>query len=168
MFFPGSNIRCFTFYIHLWPTYWLSLVCYPTYAIFTTNIVPFLLLQGCHPSVEVVWILVFLFTKKPLTDVTPEKVQHGSLNNRHACISVTSQHNEGIRNFWRPSTLRHTIFIATQYNFTQNLHEPILNEAVSEPQQFSRQLSSYFVGFEALTAVVMESSIFWDITPCSP
>jgi hypothetical protein len=24
--FPGSNITCFTFYTHLWPTYWLSLV----------------------------------------------------------------------------------------------------------------------------------------------
>jgi hypothetical protein len=26
----------------------------------------------------------------------------------------------------------------------------------------------YFVGFEVLTAVVMKSTIFWDITPCSP
>jgi hypothetical protein len=26
-FFPGSNITCFTFHIHLWPIYWLSLVC---------------------------------------------------------------------------------------------------------------------------------------------
>jgi hypothetical protein len=25
-FFPVSNITCFTFYIHLWPIYWLSLV----------------------------------------------------------------------------------------------------------------------------------------------
>jgi hypothetical protein len=25
-FFPGTNITCFTFYIHLWPIYWLSLV----------------------------------------------------------------------------------------------------------------------------------------------
>jgi hypothetical protein len=25
-FFPGSNITCFTFYIHLWPIYWLSVV----------------------------------------------------------------------------------------------------------------------------------------------
>jgi hypothetical protein len=24
------------------------------------------------------------------------------------------------------------------------------------------------VGFEVLTAVVMKSSVFWDITPCSP
>jgi hypothetical protein len=24
--FPGSNITCFTFYIYLWPIYWLSLV----------------------------------------------------------------------------------------------------------------------------------------------
>jgi hypothetical protein len=24
------------------------------------------------------------------------------------------------------------------------------------------------VGFEALSAVVMKSSLFWDITPCSP
>jgi hypothetical protein len=25
-FFPGSNITCFTFDIHLWPIYWLSLI----------------------------------------------------------------------------------------------------------------------------------------------
>jgi hypothetical protein len=25
-----------------------------------------------------------------------------------------------------------------------------------------------YVGFEVLTAVVMKSTIFWDITPCSP
>jgi hypothetical protein len=25
-----------------------------------------------------------------------------------------------------------------------------------------------FVGFEVLTAVVMKSTIFWNITPCSP
>jgi hypothetical protein len=25
-----------------------------------------------------------------------------------------------------------------------------------------------FVGFEILTAVVMKSSVFWDMTPCSP
>jgi hypothetical protein len=25
-----------------------------------------------------------------------------------------------------------------------------------------------YVGFEVLTAVVMKSYIFWDITPCSP
>jgi hypothetical protein len=25
-----------------------------------------------------------------------------------------------------------------------------------------------YVGFEVLTAVVMNNSIFWDITPCSP
>jgi hypothetical protein len=26
---------------------------------------------------------------------------------------------------------------------------------------------SFNVGFEVLTAVVMKSSVFWDITPCS-
>jgi hypothetical protein len=26
MFFPGLNVTCFTFYIHLWPIYWLSLI----------------------------------------------------------------------------------------------------------------------------------------------
>jgi hypothetical protein len=28
--------------------------------------------------------------------------------------------------------------------------------------------SIYYVGFEVLTAVIMKSAIFWDITPCSP
>jgi hypothetical protein len=33
----------------------------------------------------------------------------------------------------------------------------------------SYSVSSMFVaGFEVLTAVVMKSTIFWDITPCSP
>jgi hypothetical protein len=27
---------------------------------------------------------------------------------------------------------------------------------------------NFIVGFEILTAVVMKSTIFWDITPCSP
>jgi hypothetical protein len=26
VFFPGSNITCSTFHIHLWPIYWLSFV----------------------------------------------------------------------------------------------------------------------------------------------
>jgi hypothetical protein len=30
------------------------------------------------------------------------------------------------------------------------------------------QTSSVYVGFEVLTAVVMKSTIFWDMTPCSP
>jgi hypothetical protein len=29
-------------------------------------------------------------------------------------------------------------------------------------------MEKVFVGFEVLTAVVMKSSVFWDITPCSP
>jgi hypothetical protein len=28
--------------------------------------------------------------------------------------------------------------------------------------------SVVYIGFEVLTAVVMKSTIFWDITPCSP
>jgi hypothetical protein len=28
MFFPGSNITCFTFYIYLWHIYWLSFIIY--------------------------------------------------------------------------------------------------------------------------------------------
>jgi hypothetical protein len=30
------------------------------------------------------------------------------------------------------------------------------------------KLSSHYVGFEVLTALVMKSSLFWAITPCSP
>jgi hypothetical protein len=29
-------------------------------------------------------------------------------------------------------------------------------------------IAHHYVGFEVLTAVVMKSSVFWDITPCSP
>jgi hypothetical protein len=31
-----------------------------------------------------------------------------------------------------------------------------------------KEKGNYYVGFEVLTAVVMKSSIFWDITPCNP
>jgi hypothetical protein len=31
-----------------------------------------------------------------------------------------------------------------------------------------RQKTSEVAGFEVLTAVVMKSTVFWDITPCSP
>jgi phosphatidylserine synthase len=31
-----------------------------------------------------------------------------------------------------------------------------------------RVTGNYYVGFEAPAAVVMNSSVFWDITPCSP
>jgi hypothetical protein len=30
------------------------------------------------------------------------------------------------------------------------------------------KIKIYEVGFEVLTAVVMKSTIFWDMTPCSP
>jgi hypothetical protein len=32
----------------------------------------------------------------------------------------------------------------------------------------SWQINSFYVGFEVLTAVVLKSTIFWDMTPCSP
>jgi hypothetical protein len=36
-------------------------------------------------------------------------------------------------------------------------------------EKASQSLIKYwYVGFEVLTAVVMESTIFWDMTPCSP
>jgi hypothetical protein len=33
---------------------------------------------------------------------------------------------------------------------------------------FNKQTKINYVGFEILTAVVMKSTIFWDVTPCSP
>jgi hypothetical protein len=42
-------------------------------------------------------------------------------------------------------------------------------QPVAIPTELSRALHIYgYVGFEVFTAVVMKSSIFWDITPCSP
>jgi hypothetical protein len=38
---------------------------------------------------------------------------------------------------------------------------------MNEPRT-NKELQKAFVGCEILTAVVMKSSIFWDITPCSP
>jgi hypothetical protein len=32
----------------------------------------------------------------------------------------------------------------------------------------SVRIKKLIVGFEVITAVVMKSSIFWDITPCNP
>jgi hypothetical protein len=41
MFFPGPKFTCFTFYIHLWVIYWLSLVCMLYIQSFTMpNIIP--------------------------------------------------------------------------------------------------------------------------------
>jgi hypothetical protein len=37
-----------------------------------------------------------------------------------------------------------------------------------EVRGYAYKTISIFVGFEVLTAVVMKSTIFWDITPCSP
>jgi hypothetical protein len=34
--------------------------------------------------------------------------------------------------------------------------------------KFCKTEKVLYVGFEVLTAVVMKSTIFWDITPCSP
>jgi hypothetical protein len=48
-----------------------------------------------------------------------------------------------------------------------NIMLPIVTYA--EVRNLSVKINKiYFVGFEVLTAVVMKSSIFWDITPCSP
>jgi hypothetical protein len=38
----------------------------------------------------------------------------------------------------------------------------------NELNVFTESQLIYFVGFEVLTAVVVKSSIFWDIIPCSP
>jgi hypothetical protein len=42
-----------------------------------------------------------------------------------------------------------------------------LGEVQTDPRQRSENLIQD-VGFEVLTAVVMKSSVFWDIMPCSP
>jgi hypothetical protein len=33
---------------------------------------------------------------------------------------------------------------------------------------FRKASAQQYVGFQVLTAVIMKSIIFWDITPCSP
>jgi hypothetical protein len=38
----------------------------------------------------------------------------------------------------------------------------------SEMMITAYQTKRYHVGFEVLTVVVMKSTIFWDIMPCSP
>jgi hypothetical protein len=44
----------------------------------------------------------------------------------------------------------------------------IFQEAQYEGKVDFYEQTTMAVGFEVLTAVVMKSSIFWDITPCSP
>jgi hypothetical protein len=34
--------------------------------------------------------------------------------------------------------------------------------------EYEREVLNTCVGFEVITAVVMKSTIFWDMTPCSP
>jgi hypothetical protein len=47
-----------------------------------------------------------------------------------------------------------------------NKYSPWLN--LSNITSNVSQIMHRYVGFEDLTAVVMKSFIFWDITPCSP
>jgi hypothetical protein len=53
VFFPGSNTTCFTFYIHLWPIYWLSLASYAAgkTADCTSHMAYSLTLTDCYLSV---------------------------------------------------------------------------------------------------------------------
>jgi hypothetical protein len=47
---------------------------------------------------------------------------------------------------------------------------PLLTASTPSPTTIHKRVSFeqlLYIGFEALTAVVMKSSIFWDITPCS-
>jgi hypothetical protein len=46
---------------------------------------------------------------------------------------------------------------------------PSSSAPLFELRNYLTNLMKYdIVGFEVLTAVVMKSTIFWDITPCSP
>jgi hypothetical protein len=45
-------------------------------------------------------------------------------------------------------------------------HPP--NCMASHPRTLTAVTTSYLVGFEVLTAMVMKSTIFWDITLCNP
>jgi hypothetical protein len=47
------------------------------------------------------------------------------------------------------------------------LHQ-IGEEYFLETLLFSFEIITIYVGFEVLTAVVMKSTVFWDMTPCSP
>jgi hypothetical protein len=54
----------------------------------------------------------------------------------------------------------------------KSFNDPVLNEHVESItfSEFSNEdeVKVTIIGFDVLTAVVMKSSIFWDITQCSP
>jgi hypothetical protein len=41
-------------------------------------------------------------------------------------------------------------------------------ESQLQASQFNTQNIQFYVGMEVLTEVAMKSTLFWDITPCSP
>jgi hypothetical protein len=45
---------------------------------------------------------------------------------------------------------------------------PLCRPAPSQSQYRLRYPGSYSMGFEVLRELVMKSSVFWDVTPCSP
>jgi hypothetical protein len=53
------------------------------------------------------------------------------------------------------------------FNADKLLNVLMLFSLASEKNSF-RNIKLIIVGFEVLTAVVMKSTIFWDIKPCSP
>jgi hypothetical protein len=55
-----------------------------------------------------------------------------------------------------------------QYNIDEQINTQmiILLETILNQNYFQHKQEFYEVGFAVLTAVVMNSSIFWDITPC--
>jgi hypothetical protein len=72
---------------------------------------------------------------------------------------------------WEPSKAGKIVVPHPILSFSLSLSTPplyLLSLSLSLLQVRGLVNIYYFIGFEVLTAVIMKSTIFWDITPCSP
>jgi hypothetical protein len=72
-------------------------------------------------------------------------------------------------NFMHSHGHHFSIGTKTVITFTKVIHRsPFVSNPLKYQKAHAFLLAKKCVGFEVLTAVVMNSTIFWDIMPCSP
>jgi hypothetical protein len=68
----------------------------------------------------------------------------------------------------RISCVPHILSRLTETAIRKEISYRAVNPSPEQYNFFRKELARTVVGFEVLTAVVKKSTIFWDITPCSP
>lgn len=59
------------------------------------------------------------------------------------------------------------VFQRAKYISLQRWHPPAIPSGIGTQDTTNSKLKSVYVGYEALTTVVVKSSILWNITPCN-